>query len=274
MKERRKMSNFLNNIKNSPLKGLNYTFISSDYGARSFYNNITGKTISDFHDGIDMTSGSYVVAIHDGIVMESRNNVTGYNEKLASGNYVKIGHGNGLFSIYAHMKYGSVTVKPGDKVAKGDVIGQMGASGFATGAHLHLGICKNGKWVDPKPYLLGEISLVDNSTSDIAKDYEEYIVKSGDTLSGIAFKYNVALDNLVSINKISNPNLILVGQRLLIPKENTKKNQDIIYIVKPGDNLSIIALNHGTTWEKLYEKNKTVIGANPNLIYPGMEIKI
>lgn len=257
----------LKNIKLSPFKGLDYSFISSDYGPRSFYNNMTGKTVNDFHDGIDMTSGSYIVAILDGKVIESRNNVSGYNESLAlaAGNYVKIDHGNGLFSLYAHMKYGSVPVKVGDYVTKGDVIGQMGATGFATGAHLHFGICLNGKWIDPKKYILDE-----NISKEENKEYIEYYVVKGDTLSGIAFKYNVNLDDLVKINNISNPNLIFINQKLLITK-NDKTN---IYIVKPGDTLSSIALNNGTTWEKIYEQNKDIIGSNPHLIIPGQRLKL
>jgi len=46
------------------------------------------------------------------------------------------------------------------------------------------------------------------------------------------------------------------------------------YTVKKDDNLSSIAAKYNTTWQKLYEKNKTVIGSNPNLIYPGQVLKI
>ena len=44
--------------------------------------------------------------------------------------------------------------------------------------------------------------------------------------------------------------------------------------VKKGDNLSKIAKKYNTTWKKIYEKNKDVIGSNPNLIYPGQILKI
>ena len=49
---------------------------------------------------------------------------------------------------------------------------------------------------------------------------------------------------------------------------------DITYTVKRGDNLSIIAQKYNTTWQKIYDKNKGVIGSNPNLIYPGQVLKI
>lgn len=269
----------LNNIKNSPLKDLNYSFISSDYGPRTFYNNVTGKTINDFHDGIDMTSGKYVVAVFDGKVIESRNNVIGYNESLAfaAGNYVKIDHQNGLFSIYAHMQYGSVPVNVGDYVKKGDIIGQMGCTGFATGKHLHFGINKGGKWVDPKPFIQQENNQISNpekvpepSMNQVNGNYIEYIVKRGDTLSAIANVYNTTVEALASLNKISNPNLIFINQKILIP---IKKGNNV-YIVKAGDSLSSIAQKYGTTWQKIYEDNKSIIGSNPNLIYPNMELKL
>ena len=56
---------------------------------------------------------------------------------LIVGNYVMIDHGHGEFSTLAHMKQGSVTVKPGDRVRQGQKIGEMGCSGDAMFPHLH-----------------------------------------------------------------------------------------------------------------------------------------
>ena len=53
------------------------------------------------------------------------------------GNYVLIDHGNGEFSLLVHMKPGSVTVKPGDRVAQGQQIGQIGFAGDSLFPHLH-----------------------------------------------------------------------------------------------------------------------------------------
>ena len=57
--------------------------------------------------------------------------------KLFLGNYVLLDHGNGEFSLFAHLKQGSVAVKPGQRVARGDVVGAMGMSGDAFLVHLH-----------------------------------------------------------------------------------------------------------------------------------------
>lgn len=57
------------------------------------------------------------------------------------GNHVIIDHGNGEFSIYAHLKQGSVTVVPGTMVAAGAPIGKVGSSGNSTEPHLHFQVC-------------------------------------------------------------------------------------------------------------------------------------
>ena len=57
-------------------------------------------------------------------------------------------------------------------------------------------------------------------------------------------------------------------------KEYQEPNEKKYYIVKKGDNLSKIAKKYHTTWQKIYEKNKNIIGNNPNLIYPGQKLEI
>ena len=51
-------------------------------------------------------------------------------------------------------------------------------------------------------------------------------------------------------------------------------NENTIYVVKKGDTLSSIADKYNTTWEELYNKNREVIGDNPNLIYKGQKLRI
>lgn len=58
------------------------------------------------------------------------------------------------------------------------------------------------------------------------------------------------------------------------PSEKDSKPSETIYIVKKGDNLSKIAKKYNTTWQKIYNNNKKVIGSNPNLIKPGMKLVI
>lgn len=60
------------------------------------------------------------------------------------GNYVKISHGNNTYTLYAHLKEGSVCVKKGDKVMQGQQIGNMGNTGKSNGNHCHFEIYEGG----------------------------------------------------------------------------------------------------------------------------------
>lgn len=101
---------------------------------------------SEYHDGLDIAApyGTAIRAAADGVVIQS-NRVAGW------GRIIKIRHGNGLVTIYAHNS--SNLVKTGDRVTKGSVIAKVGSSGRSTGPHVHFTIEKNGKPVDPLLYL-------------------------------------------------------------------------------------------------------------------------
>lgn len=69
------------------------------------------------------------------------------------GNYVMIDHGNGLVSLYGHMYANTITVRAGDVVKKGQIIGRTGTSGCSTGGHLHFEMRLNNKKVNPLEYI-------------------------------------------------------------------------------------------------------------------------
>ena len=92
----------------------------------------------------------------------------------------------------------------------------------------------------------------DESTKSVNADIE-YVVVSGDTLSSIAYKYNVSVDELASYNNIENPDSISVGMTILIP--SNKKVEFTKYIVKPGDTLLDIAINHNVDIETIMIDN-------------------
>ncbi len=88
------------------------------------------------HDAIDIAGcgyGSNIFAALDGVVVQS-------SYKYDNGEFVTIDHGNGYYSLYAHMVSGSRRVKVGDYVVKGQILGSMGMTGAATGVHLHFAI--------------------------------------------------------------------------------------------------------------------------------------
>ena len=75
--------------------------------------------------------------------------VAGYGS--AAGNYVQINHQDGFSSIYMHLS--SYCVSSGQIVSAGQLIGRTGATGVATGDHLHFGISYNGVYVNPCNYV-------------------------------------------------------------------------------------------------------------------------
>lgn len=106
-----------------------------------------------------------------------------------------------------------------------------------------------------------------NAKSGVSSSQTTYTVVSGDTLSGIASRYNTSVSSIQSLNGIANPNLIHVGQTIVVGG-NT---QSSTYTVSHGDTLSGIASKFNTTVSSLQSKNGI---ANPNLIYVGQKLNI
>ncbi len=78
-----------------------------------------------------------VLAAAGGTVVEVRNSVICQGCEFGYGNYVKLDHGNGFTTTYGHLRYPSVTVRLGERVRQGQVLGFMGNTGHSTGIHLH-----------------------------------------------------------------------------------------------------------------------------------------
>jgi len=98
------------------------------------------------HHGTDFGArrGTPLLAVNDGKVIFS-GWMGGY------GKVVKIKHAGGYISLYAHQS--RIRVKRGQRVKKGQIIGYVGSTGRSTGPHLHFGLMKNGRWVDPMKVL-------------------------------------------------------------------------------------------------------------------------
>ncbi len=106
-------------------------YITSPYGMRRNPFNPSSR-IGDFHSGVDIASapGTPLITTASGTVIKVVNTtVSGY------GLHVKVHHGLGYTSLYAHNQRNVVSV--GDTIKKGDVVGLMGQSGAATGNHVH-----------------------------------------------------------------------------------------------------------------------------------------
>jgi len=99
---------------------------------------------SEFHGGIDIMTGSGAT-----LVAASPGVVTQVTYSGGWGQYIKIDHGSGVSTLYAHMIEGSQMVSPGQTVAAGTPIGLSGSTGYVTVAHLHFETYINGTRVDP-----------------------------------------------------------------------------------------------------------------------------
>lgn len=115
-----------------------------------------------------------------------------------------------------------------------------------------------------------DVEIISVSSAPIqAPATSTYTVQSGDTLSSIAAKFGTNYQTLASLNGISNPNLIYVGQVLRV--NGSASAGSIYYTVRVGDNLSAIASRYGTSYQSIASLNGL---ANPNLIYAGQTLKI
>ena len=121
-----------------------------------------------------------------------------------------------------------------------------------------------------------------STTTNTEASAASYTVKSGDTLSGIASRYNTTVNQIVSLNQLSNPNLIYVGQVLKLKNSQTTNSSSSsssstaattvgTYTVKAGDMLSAIASRYSTSSSTLASLNSL---SNPNLIYVGQVLKV
>ena len=130
-------STSLNGVKLTvkPVSGI----ITSRFGSRE-------SIRSSGHSGLDIATkkGTNIKAAAGGTVI-----FAGYSG--AYGNVVKISHGSGIKTYYAHCS--KLYVKTGDTVSAGDVIAAVGSTGRSTGNHLHFEVVKNGVSVNPQNYL-------------------------------------------------------------------------------------------------------------------------
>jgi murein DD-endopeptidase MepM/ murein hydrolase activator NlpD len=99
------------------------------------------------HAGIDIAAptGSPVKAAAAGTVVVALKSTTGYGWRII------VDHGNGYTSLYAHLS--AFNVAPGAKVARGQLLGAVGATGLATGPHVHFEVGVGGVANDPLKFL-------------------------------------------------------------------------------------------------------------------------
>lgn len=119
-----------------------YVYVSSWFGGRD--QPTAGASTN--HQGVDLAAPAMTP-----IYASRAGTVSAATSSSSAGFYVKINHGDGYSSIYMHMTY--YTVRAGQYVSQGQLIGYVGSTGISTGNHLHFGISYNGTYVNPALYV-------------------------------------------------------------------------------------------------------------------------
>jgi len=119
-------------------------YVSSTYGLQRYYNGVFAEDY--YHRGVDYAAGngSPIYAPAAGKIIVVGRVEDGF---VLNGNTLGIDHGQGVTSVMIHLS--GFAVKEGDIVEKGQLIGYMGSTGFASGPNLHWGLFVNGIAVDP-----------------------------------------------------------------------------------------------------------------------------
>ncbi len=185
-------------------------------------NVITQKYKKGMHDGIDIVGSGrtldYVVAHSDGVIANVRSDYNKTDKTGNSyGNYVLIKHSNGMYTLYAHLKYNSITVKVGQKVERGQIIGYMGNTGHSIGAHLHFEVRdKNNNKIDPTNYINSNL-FDSNSKDNIVLEWQKVMNKT--------YNCGIAEDNSYGPDSKANAN-----KYYLLYKFPTIKNEHVKFI--------------------------------------------
>ena len=121
--------------------------ITQPFGPTSFVLEPPLGQYAHFHTGIDIAAplGTAVNSAAAGIVIVVAHTSVGY------GNYVIVAHGYGVLTLYGHLL--ETDAYPGEAVTQGQLIGKEGATGFATGPHVHFEVRINGQFVNPMRFL-------------------------------------------------------------------------------------------------------------------------
>jgi len=134
-----------------PVRNQDLTRMASGYGYRTDPFNKTRK----FHYGMDFTAprGTPVFATGDGIIVRADANSSGY------GNHIRIDHGFGYLSLYAHLRSNKpFNVRQGQRVKRGGIIGYVGSTGRSQAPHLHYEVFKDNDRINPINFYYGNLT--------------------------------------------------------------------------------------------------------------------
>lgn len=202
----------------------------------------TTQGFSDAHLANDIVGPGYtldtIVAHSDGKVVfhqDGLNNDTNSTGNASYGNCIKLDHGKGYETLYAHMQKG-LYVSNGQYVAKGQELGYMGNSGRAFGGHLHFEVRKDGVRIDPTEFVDKDLFTI------------------------------IELPNPVEINDKVNQVEIAWDDTMRVRTDHST-NSEIIGIAKKGYYNIVSTYEDGEfTWYEV-EKGKWIAGASDCVVY-------
>ena len=184
------------------------------------------------HKGTDipLKVGDPVRAAFDGKVRVVKNT----KQTGGYGNLVVVRHPNGLETYYGHLSKHAVVEN--DIIKAGDIIGYGGNTGRSTGPHLHFETRFMGQPFDPERLIDFEKGTLRNETFTVHKHYfsiyshygqtdeqsieaskrKIHVIRSGDTLGGLAAKYGTTVTNICKLNGFSQKKLLRIGERIIV----------------------------------------------------------
>lgn len=208
-----------------------------------------GKVISKYgprsgrmHTGTDIKlhSGDSVLCVFDGKVRLAKR-FSGY------GNLVLVRHNNGLETIYAHLK--NISVKVGDQVSAGDLIGLGGRTGRATTDHLHFETRIFGEPFDSEKYIDFE--------NQILRVDQVYFKNKQVTTTLDRIKPDLPPYSPIAQAEVKEADLQVKPSNSTQEKQNSNGGtEEVKHIIKKGDNLWNISQRYNTTIKKICDANK------------------
>jgi hypothetical protein len=189
---------------------LDKSHITSDFGLRR----------ASWHYGVDfrVKVGTPVYSVFDGVVR-----IAGYDRR-GFGRFVVIRHKNGFETLYGHLS--SFSVQLAQELKAGDIIGKGGNTGRSTAPHLHFEMRYSGNAIDPNDIFDFSINSLRNIEYIVdmhsfaylkeANKIRHHVIRRGDTLSGLSYRYGVSVTKMCRINGISSKSILRIGQRVRI----------------------------------------------------------
>lgn len=209
------------------------TLVNSETNC-DYHHPLSEKTMRRYHGIVTSKYGWRKGKNHNGVDLELHQwdsvhnmfpGVVRFSKRYAGfGKVVIVRHYNGLETLYAHLS--KISVKSGDIVEAGDLVGLGGQTGNASGTHLHMEIRYKNVPVNPEHIISFEKRDLTNNKFILKKSrhgyiaipegIESHVVRKGDYISKVAKRYGMSIEELCNLNNISRKKRLKVGDTLLV----------------------------------------------------------